>query len=159
MENPHAAELATYLNRLITEGGDSDVSLSLFYGIINVINKELTFVNAGHSPPILFKSRTKEVINLARDEILLGEAKNPTLKEKHVSMDMDDILVFHTDGVNSVVNEYGEHFKTVQLIRILEDNHRLTPEELIGKLKDSIESFSNGSTLKDDITLIVLKIN
>lgn len=159
MENPQAAELAKYLNRLITEDGKSEVSLKMFYGILNVKNKEMNFINASHSPPIVFKNKTNEIETLKKDEISLGEVKRLKIKEHHLLMEKDDILVFHTDGINSVVNSEGEHFKTEYISKILKENHQLPAEELISKLKESIFSFFGGSALEDDISLIVLKMN
>lgn len=74
-------------------------------------------------------------------------------------MEKDDILVFHTDGINSVVNSEGEHYKTEYISKILKENNQLSAEELIGRLKESIFSFFGGSALEDDISLIVLKMN
>lgn len=157
-EYNQASTLTKYLNRLITEKNRSNVSLTLFYGILDPENKGMTFINAGHSPPLVFKNKDKKFIALEKEDILLGEKKNIELKEYHIFLEKDDIMVFHTDGIYSVTDSEGKHFKTELINHILMENSQLSSEELIKKLKESIKSFCGKGTLDDDISLIVLKI-
>ena len=99
-----ASKLVEYLNRLITEKNKANVSLTLFYGILDSESKEMSFVNTGHSPPLVFKNKNNKITALEKEDILLGEKRNIKLKEHHISLDKGDILVFHTDGIYSVVD-------------------------------------------------------
>ncbi len=157
-ENPQAAELVKYLNRLITEKNKSNVSLTLFYGILNLKNNEMTFVNAGHSPPLVYKSKDKKIIALKKDKVLLGDKKSIKLEEKHLSLEKGDIIIFYTDGIYSVTDTEGKHLGNELFNNILTENNQLPAGELIKKLKDSIKSFCGKGTLDDDISLIVLKM-
>lgn len=158
-KNLKTTELVKYLNRLITQDGKSDVSLTLFYGILNYKTKEMNYINAGHSPPLIIKNKTKEIKTLEKDDTLVGGIKNLKLKEKHLSLENDDVIIFHTDGITSVVNSKGENFKIENLKEILGENYQISAEELITKLKESVLGFCVDNTPEDDISLIVLKVN
>lgn len=158
MENPQVAELVEYLNRLISEENKSDTSLTLFYGILNLKEKEMTFVNAGHSSPVIFKNKDKNIISLEKEKVFLGERKNIKLEEKHLTLEKDDIMVFHTDGIYSVTDRERKHFKTELINNILIENNGLPAKELIKKLKESIKGFYRKGTLEDDISFIIIKI-
>ncbi|MCE5215132.1 MAG: SpoIIE family protein phosphatase [Methanobacterium sp.] len=156
--NPKSSQLVEYLNRLITEKSKSDVSLTLFYGILNMENKEMNFINAGHSPPLVFKSKDKKIISLEKTDVLLGVNKNIKLEDKKLSLEKDDIIIFHTDGIYSVTNVNGEHFNNDLIGEILIKNSPKTSKEIINDLKDSIRGFCGKGVLEDDISLIVLKV-
>jgi phosphoserine phosphatase RsbU/P len=157
-ENPKSAELVKYLNRLITDKTNSDVSLTLFYGILDLKNREMSFVNAGHSPPLVFKSREKKIMSLDKEEMFLGVEKSIKLEDKKLSLEKDDIMIFHTDGIYSVVNSKGEHFNNDRIGEIIVQNSQLTSKELIKNLKDSIRGFCGKGVLDDDISIMVLKV-
>lgn len=158
MENPQAAKLVQNLNRLITEKNKSDLSLTLFYGILDLEKGEIAFVNAGHSSPLIFKDRDQKIISLETEQVFLGENKTIKLEEKHFSLEKDDIMVFHTDGIYSMTNSEGENLKNDLINEVLIKNHQLPAKRLIAKLKDAIKDFGSKNTLDDDITLIVLKM-
>lgn len=158
MENLKAGELLKNLNRLITEKNKSDVSLTLFYGIIYLKEKEMRFVNAGHSSPLIFKNKKKEIISLETEKVFLGEKKSIKVEEKRLALEKGDIMVFYTDGIYSVTNDEGEHFETGLINDILMENNGLPTKELMTKIKDSIKSFCGKGTLDDDISLMILKM-
>jgi phosphoserine phosphatase RsbU/P len=157
-ENPKPSQLVEYLNRLITEKSKSDVSLTLFYGILSLKNKQMNFINAGHSPPLVYKSKEKKIISLEKTDVLLGVKKNIKLKDKKISLDNDDIILFHTDGIYSVTNKNGKNFNNDLIGEILTKSSSQTSQEIINNLKDTIRDFCGKGVLEDDISLIVIKI-
>ncbi|MDD1774758.1 MAG: SpoIIE family protein phosphatase [Methanobacterium sp.] len=157
-KNPKAGEIVEYLNRLITEKNKSDVYLTIFYGILDLKNKVIKFVNAGHSSPVVYKKLEDKIINLERDEVFLGDKKIIKLEEKHLTLEKDDILIFHTDGIYSVTDDSGKHFDNKKINKILKDNHQLNTRELKHKILESVKDFCGKGTLADDISMIVIKI-
>jgi sigma-B regulation protein RsbU (phosphoserine phosphatase) len=157
-ENPKPSQLVEYLNRLITEKNKSDVSLTLFYGILSLKNKQMNFINAGHSPPLVYKSKEKKIISLEKTDVLLGVKKNIKLKDIKISLENDDIILFHTDGIYSVTNKNGKSFNNDLIGEILTKSSSQTSQEIINNLKNSIRDFCGKGVLEDDISLIVIKI-
>lgn len=158
MENLNATELVKNLNRLITEKNRSNTSLTLFYGILNLKKKEMSFVNAGHSSPLIYKDKDRKIITLEKQKVFLGEKKPIRVKEKYLTLEKGDILVFYTDGIYSVTNNNGNQFKNELINDILMKDNQLPAKELIDKIKDLIRGFGGEGTLVDDISLITLKI-
>lgn len=156
--NPQAGEIVEYLNRLITEKNKSDVSLNIFYGILDLKESVMNFVNAGHSSPVVYKKKDDKIIILERDKVFLGDKKNITLEEKHLTLERDDILIFHTDGIYSVTNSSGNHFENENINNILMNNSQLSAEELKNKILESVKDFCGKRALADDISMIVIKI-
>ncbi len=63
------------VNNFINEEPHSDMFVTLFYGVLDDENNKLTFVNAGHNPPLLWKNETKDIIKLSTGGVVLGAMK------------------------------------------------------------------------------------
>lgn len=46
----------------------------------------MNFINAGHSPPLVYKSKDKKIISLDKTDVLLGVKKNIKIgREKNIT--------------------------------------------------------------------------
>lgn len=157
-ENLQVAELLKKLNRLITEKNKSNISLTLFYGVLDLKKKDMTYVNAGHGSPLVFKSFDKKIVSLEEENVLLGENKTINIEEKHMFLEKGDVIVFHTDGIYSVTDGEGNQFNSGIINDVLMENNQLPANEIIEKIKSSIKDFGSKDTLDDDICLIAMKM-
>jgi phosphoserine phosphatase RsbU/P len=48
-------EVMTNLNKLVYESSDANRYATFFYGELDVTSRALTYVNAGHNPPMVFR--------------------------------------------------------------------------------------------------------
>ena len=72
---------------------------------------------------------------------------------------INDVIICFSDGITDSVNIDNEDFKKDRIIKILKENAHLSSCEGGKKIMTSLESFTKGTTIHDDITLIVLKRN
>lgn len=56
-------ELVTSMNRLLRESTAAESYATFFYAQFNERTRELTYVNAGHNPPLLLRAATREMHN------------------------------------------------------------------------------------------------
>ena len=66
-------EATGLINDLITENTSDGRFITFFWGIFDELNKNLTYVNAGHNPPLLI--RDGKIIKLDKGGIILGVMK------------------------------------------------------------------------------------
>ncbi|BDZ67981.1 hypothetical protein GCM10025860_14290 [Methanobacterium ferruginis] len=83
--------------------------------------------------------------------------KGLKMAEKTVDLEEGDLLVLYTDGVTEAVNKHEEQFGEGQLIKLIEENHDLFPEDLKNKIIDQVYDFASGTKQADDITLMILR--
>ncbi|NYB51367.1 MAG: SpoIIE family protein phosphatase [Methanobacteriaceae archaeon] len=155
--NPGVSKMIESVNNFINEEPHSNMFVTLFYGVLDHEKNTLTFVNAGHNPPLLLRSEGKEIIRLSTGGVVLGAMKGLKLAEKTIDIYPGDLLVLYTDGVTEAVNKIEEQFGEKQLIKIIEENEDLSPLKLQNKIIDGVYEFASGTAQADDITLMVLR--
>jgi sigma-B regulation protein RsbU (phosphoserine phosphatase) len=88
------------------------ISYPLFYGIYDTRDRILTYVSAGHRPPlILYRQQRDTFEQLAATGIPLGIfAGVPYAQQTTTPLEDGDVVLLLTDGVEEAVSEAGEWF-------------------------------------------------
>lgn len=134
-----------------------DSLVSIFYGVFSVPDKTLTYVCAGHPPPILLRKKTKKHIFLSsRDRCLISGLPYPQdYTEKSVFIEEGDKLILYSDGITELRNSAHIYIDLKKLYRVLLKNFHL-PSQLLAKLViGELESFAE--VFRDDVTLVILE--
>jgi sigma-B regulation protein RsbU (phosphoserine phosphatase) len=156
---PHeVSDVMEYLNKLVMVEADSGIDLSLFYAVLDIEKKILTYSNAGHDSPLVYKKSSENIIELVNENFNLGTDINIEFKEYETILKHDDVLIFYTDGIINALNEKGEVFGTRRLKQLIIETHNLPAEIIIQRIKNEISSFSKDKAQFDDMTLVALKV-
>jgi serine phosphatase RsbU (regulator of sigma subunit) len=145
-------------NAMITESDHSSMFVTLFYGVLDVREKSLTYVSAGHNYPVMLKQGAIDTILLKADGIALGVIQNIQLEEQKIQLDQGDILILYTDGVTETIDRNDQEFGEERLTALLQENSHLSSSELVDLIKNEVIRFSEGQPQFDDITLLILKV-
>ena len=144
-------------NSLITADAKSGMFVTLFYAVLDVSARTLTYVSAGHNPPVIFKAKTRTLMRLDAKGIALGAIEDIELEERKIILDGGDTVVFYTDGVTEAMNKSMEQFVEERLITTIKVNHELSANDMIEKIKGEVLAFCGDEPQFDDITLMALK--
>jgi len=155
--SPGVREVIRDANSLITADAKSGMFVTLFYAVLDVGARTLTYVSAGHNPPVIFKAKTGTLMRLDAKGIALGAIEDIELEERRIILDCGDIVVFYTDGVTEAINKNEVQFGEERLITTIDVNHELSANEMIEKIKAEVLAFCGDEPQFDDITLMVLK--
>ena len=145
-------------NSLITADAKSGMFVTLFYAVLDLSERTLTYVSAGHNPPVIFKAKTRTLMRLDAKGIALGAIADIELEERKIILDGGDTVVFYTDGVTEAMNKSMEQFVEERLITTIKVNHELSANDMIEKIKGEVLAFCGDEPQFDDITLMVLKV-
>jgi HAMP domain-containing protein len=157
-ENPTAAQVIRRANNMISEDGRANMFVTLFYGVLDPLRKTLTYVNAGHNPPMVMGKTSGDVIMLAAKGVAMGIMTDIEYEEKEVVLSPGDILVLYTDGVTEAINRKKELFGHERISRLVEENHHLSAREITKLIEREVFAYSEGQPQFDDITLLVVKV-
>lgn len=146
------------MNELVSKIFEDDKFTSLFYGeLSNYKNGLFLYANAGHNPPIFYKSLKNKVQLLQATGPVLGPAPQSKYFVENINIYPNDILVLYTDGVTEAANTkfvfYGEQ-RLISMIKRLKE--KSAKEIALGILEDVIKFSKNGS-YTDDKTIVVIK--
>jgi len=125
--------------------------------VMDTTGGRLTYVNAGHNPPLLLPAGKDGFRELESTGIALGAAENSRYTEGEVTISPGDILLLYTDGVTEAVNSSGGMFGETRLRELVREARDLPPSAILDRLLEGIQAFTLGEPPADDITLVVLK--
>jgi sigma-B regulation protein RsbU (phosphoserine phosphatase) len=156
----NAGDALAVLNELLYDDlTRTELFISMFYAKFSAETRFLTFANGGHNPPLLLRCGQPGYIGLDADGMVLGVLKGVEFEEKSVLLREGDVLTFYTDGITESANDSGELFGTDRLYQAIYAFRGAPPEEIIEGVLKSVREFSGQKTLRDDVSLVVLKID
>ena len=148
-------------NRLICQESDNGLFVSLFYGLLNPSTGELTYVNAGHNPPILVSPSGSDQSGLMTlldsTGILLGIDEDAAFTQSVIQLRSGDFIALYTDGVTEAIDAEEDQFGMERLQGVLLENQDRPASEIAEALEMAIDQFSLDLTSHDDITLVIAK--
>jgi phosphoserine phosphatase RsbU/P len=146
-------------NRWIIKDTSSDMFLTLFYAVLDPMNHTLTYVNAGHNPPLLLFQEERRYQRLDKHGIALGVIEGAQYEEHTVSLCTGDVLVMYTDGVTEAINAAGDAFGEERLRRVVEAHASESPEDIVEHIRADHAAFVGDQPAFDDATLVVVRSN
>ena len=150
------AEMLRQMNQVIGERRIEGRFMTACFATWQKGRQKLRVANAGQSQPLLYKGGKCDRIELAG--FPLGIFEEVQYDEWGVTLDVGDILVFHSDGIAETANAEGQFFGTTRLRRLIEKHHEITSAELADLILREVDWFAQSAPLSDDRTLVILKV-
>jgi serine phosphatase RsbU (regulator of sigma subunit) len=116
----------------------------------------LTYCNAGHFPPILFR-QDGDVQLLETGGPLLGALKGAEFQSGELTLEPGDTLVVYSDGVVECRNPEGEEFGLDRLIAALPRAKQQSAHGTLMMLLAVVQEFANGYPMSDDMSLTLIQ--
>jgi sigma-B regulation protein RsbU (phosphoserine phosphatase) len=148
-------------NRLICGDSEDGTFVTLFYACLDPEVNALTYINAGHNPPLYFQMGKRPgqgaMSRLGRTGMALGVDENAAYEKKTLKINPGDFLLMYTDGVTDALNPQGESFEMQRLESLVLDNRDKSAQEIAAALELALQAFIGTQPLFDDITYIVAR--
>lgn len=156
------ADILQRVNQLVSDDMMTRMFVTMLLLIIDLETGQFIFSNAGHNPPLLFRSHAKQMqLMEVKRSGPLGMSRWARLKpvyENHQDvLYPGDILCIYTDGFPEATNPAGEEMGLQPLQDVIA-YHALYPSTTI--LRQAfvrLHHFMAGSSSTDDTTAIILK--
>ncbi|HZI48047.1 MAG TPA: SpoIIE family protein phosphatase [Pyrinomonadaceae bacterium] len=151
-------EVLDRLNRLLADDLSANRFVTFALVFLDPVKSEVEILSAGHGPILWYKHATQEVENLEAQGIPLGMIAGVSYEKALVRrLAPNDMIVMVTDGFYEWENAKGEEFGLQRLEAVIRQAPDCTAEEVIARLRFSVEDFCGGTEQKDDLTAVVLK--
>jgi sigma-B regulation protein RsbU (phosphoserine phosphatase) len=152
------AALVSNVNRLVYEASSANRYATFFYGQYNPASCLLTYVNAGHNPPMLFHRSAGEwhLSRLETGGTVVGLLETFPYEQGAVTIAPDDVFVAYTDGISEAMNNADEEWGEERMIASVRSCAGLSPSETIARLMQAADAFVAGAKQHDDMTLVVI---
>ena len=152
-------EVMRNLNMLVYESSPANRYATFFYGELDVTSRVLTYVNAGHNPPMLFRQTADglDVVRLDTGGPVIGLMEDCVYRQDSVTLAAGDVLVAYTDGISEAMNAADEEWGEERLMEDAGSNRAMPARTLIDRLMTSADTFVAGAMQHDDMTLLVVR--
>ena len=156
-DEPSPASAIIHANRMIFEDSKTSMFVTLFYAILDSRERTLTYVNAGHNPPVFIRGNDTAITLLKAEGIALGVLEEIQLETIKIPLTKGDLLVLYTDGVTEAENISNELYGEDRLEGLMNTIRSTTSAEIIASIVEDIRRFAGDAPQSDDITLLVMK--
>jgi sigma-B regulation protein RsbU (phosphoserine phosphatase) len=152
-----ASHFIDLLNQAVINITKSERFITFFIGKYFVAERKLTYINAGHNPPILYQNNEFQL--LTKGCTILGSFdKLPRIEVGEINIQPDALLLNFTDGLTDLKNDTNDTFDEEQVYQFIQQNHHLSVKEFNKNLLANINQFRQNQPFPDDITLLTCKI-
>ncbi|MHB8857862.1 MAG: PP2C family protein-serine/threonine phosphatase [Thermoleophilia bacterium] len=141
-------------NHLVVDATDDSVFATLFFGILDVGTRTLTWCRAGHPAPIITGTSTARVLSDGSPPV--GVFDDFAFTEHQQTLLAGETLVLYTDGVIEA-RKKDELFGERRLIGRVQDLRGLPASDLPSGIYDAVSDFTGGR-LSDDIAILAITI-
>ena len=151
------ADAVRGLNGMLHQDNAAGMFATLVVGMFNRKTGRFDYINAGHDPVILGERGTSYRALPAATGPRIGIDRDAAFEVASVTLDKDDVLVLHTDGITDAKNDAGETFGPDRLLACLEENSATSAGELADRINRTVHRFVAGAPQSDDMTMVILR--
>ena len=151
-------EVFTRVNDQLCENNGEGMFVTSFMAVLDLDTKLLTFVNAGHNPPLLRRSGEGFQFLRTKPGFVLAGLEGMAYREDSIQLSKGDRLFLYTDGVTEAINASTELYGDDRLIQALNQASNLPLDQLLSGVKASMDAFTAGAEQFDDITMLALDV-
>lgn len=146
------------LNKRVIDNTKSEKFVSLFLAKLNIKSQQLSYINAGHNPPILLHEN--KFSELSKGCTIIGISEELMHIEVETFNYVSEFtLLCYTDGLTDTSNLNDDNINVDQLKQLIQNNNHLRAEELNQVLLNFAIEFKGDIEFPDDIALLTLKVS
>lgn len=154
------ADMITNVNRLVYDASASNRYATFFYAQYEQATRRLTYVNAGHNPPMVLRKQGGEwqIIRLEEGGAVVGLLPSFPYTQATVELEKGDTLLAFTDGISEAMNSEDEEWGEENLVETAKSYDGLPAADTISRIVEAADRFANGAKQHDDMTLMVVRL-
>ncbi len=159
--NKSPSEVMSQVHKLFIHNIRFETFVTFFIGAFDSSTQSLTYCNAGHQPPLVFRkagSNAAPVVMLRPTGAAIGLVEEAEFEEAVIHLQKGDLIVLYTDGVTEAMNKQNQQFGRERLETLIRRAERMPVKDVIQEIKLSLEEFSGGRALADDTTIVIGRI-
>ena len=147
-------EILNKVNLTLCDGNDADMFVTVWIGIIDLKNGEMSCANVGHEFPAIYRANSEYELLEDVHSMPLAVSEAAKAKEYKLKLNPGDKIFVYTDGVPEAINTKKEQYGTDRLIKVLNDNKNDLFKKLLPKVREDVAKFADGEEQFDDITML-----
>lgn len=130
--------------------------VTAWIGVLELSTGLLTYVNAGHNPPLLGSREKGFAFLKERSGFVLAGMEGMAYGQMRMRLSPGDTLFLYTDGVTEANDRNGKLYGEPRPSKVLGSRTEASPRQLAEAVWEDIQRFQGEAEQFDDITMLVL---
>lgn len=145
------------LNRVVERNVDTNMFVTMFYGLYDTENHSFIYSSAGHEPGFYYHKDREEFEEIDAPGLVLGVSSESTYTQYQKKVEKGDMIILLTDGVTEC--RQGDRFiEQEEVLSVIKSFSHLPAQDIVEQVYKHFERLQDFQ-LRDDFTLIILRRN
>ena len=146
-------------NNRLCGNNEAGMFVTVWLGIYEIDTGKLSFVNAGHNPPLLLHNDTWVYLDhkTYKRGPVLGLQENIRYCMNELVLNEKSHLLLYTDGITEATSLEKELYGEERLMACVEANKNQTTQGLIKEVLNDVNDFVGEAVQFDDMTMLALQ--
>jgi sigma-B regulation protein RsbU (phosphoserine phosphatase) len=147
----------TRVNDLLAAENESEMFVTLFYGIVDLSTGRFVYANGGHNSPFrVGRDGAARPLEMTGG-MALGIIDGMVYAEKEITLEPGDRMFLYTDGVTEAMDAAWSEFGEERLAGLLCGCAASCPRDILDRVTRSVTQFAGTAPQADDITCFALR--
>jgi len=145
------------INKAVYKITNGERFVTFFVAEYDIETNELSYVNAGHPPPVLVHENGIKL--LTEGTLVLGSIDElPMLEVGKIDVPDQALILTYTDGLTDLQNIAGETYEEEILYRFMRRQHGRSAKAVNNALVRELNDFRQNNEFPDDLTVLTCRI-
>ncbi len=154
------SNLVAELSHAVYRCSSVDRYSTLFCGVLDAQRRKLTYVNAGHPPPMILTSAGGGQIRRAEPTGMpIGILPSAQYGQETIDLKPGSLLFCVSDGIAEVFDASGAMWEEAEIETILLRHQNASVAELVEAVVERAAQYSVGADQHDDMTIVAVRIS
>lgn len=160
LSNEPLDKVMTIANDRLCSNNETGMFVTVWLGVYEISTGKLSFVNAGHNPPLLLHNGEWSYLDhkTYKRGIMLGLREGIKYRMNEIILNRESHLLLYTDGITEATSLEKELYGEERLMACVQANKNQTTEGLIQKVLNDVNEFVGEAEQFDDMTMLALRI-
>lgn len=146
-------------NDKLCENNDTGMFVTAWMGILDLKTGLLSYVNAGHNPPVVRRADGSFTYLRTRANFILAGMPGVGYRKAELQLMPGDEIFLYTDGVTEAQNTASTLFGEDRLLASLNGTQGMRVEDICRRVKADVDAFVGEADPFDDITMVAIRWN
>ena len=152
------AETVAAVNRALCDDNPENMFVTMWIGEINIRTGSVNYINCGHMPPVIKNKNGQAALLKSDPQPILGVFNDLSYSEDTFKLLPSETVFLYTDGITDAVNRENGPFDIPGLLSAVKETD-ISVENPAEKLMSSVETYAEGTSQFDDMTVITASFN
>ena len=132
--------------------------LTMCLALLRIKDNKIEYSSAGMPPLLVYRFNSKLVETIVLKAMPLGAFNDFPYEKKTTEVGKGDVIIMMSDGLTELFNNEKETYGIDNIKNSIAEISHLSAEQISNKILEESKIWSGDTPLRDDITLIVIKI-